>query len=65
MLVRLGREGRMDKERLTYVSQLVCNHAKQRRYSMTNFDILNGFEVVATKCSNCHKTLALEVKKLH
>lgn len=55
----------MDKERLTYVSQLVCNHAKQRRYSLTNFDILNGFEVIATKCSNCHKTLALEVKKLH
>jgi hypothetical protein len=61
----MGWEGRMDKERLTSVSQLCCNHAKQRRYSMTNFDILNGFEIVATKCSNCHKTLALEVKKLH
>jgi hypothetical protein len=65
MFVRQCWEGRMDKERLTYVSQLCCNHAKQRRYSLTNFDILNGFEVVATKCSNCHKTLALEVKKLH
>lgn len=54
----------MDKERLTAVSQLVCDHAKQRRYSISQFDILNGFEIIATKCSNCHKMLALEVKKL-
>ena len=58
----VGRE--MDKERLTAVSQLVCDHAKQRRYCMNQFDILNGFEVITTKCSNCHKTLALEVKKI-
>jgi hypothetical protein len=55
----------MHKERLTSVSQLVCNHAKQRRYSINQFDILNGFEVTATRCSNCHKTLSLEVKRLH
>ena len=65
MSARQYWEGRMDEERLTYVSQLCCNHAKQRRYSMTNFDILNGFEVVATKCSNCHKRLDVEDKKLH
>jgi hypothetical protein len=58
-------EGRMHKERLTSVSQLVCDHAKQRRYCMNQFDILNGFEVTATRCSNCHKTLSLEVKRLH
>jgi len=54
----------MDKERLTSVSQLTCDHAKQRRYTATHFDILNGFAINATKCCNCHKTLALEVKKL-
>jgi hypothetical protein len=58
-------EGRMDKERLTAVSQLVCDHKKQPKYSTSQFDILNGFEVTATRCSNCHKTLTLEVKKMH
>ena len=57
-------EGRMDEERLTVVSQVICDHAKQRRYTQRRFDILNGFELVATKCINCHKILALEVKKL-
>lgn len=54
----------MHEERLTSVSQLICDHAKQRRYTQTRFDILNGFEVVVTKCLNCHKTLALDVKKI-
>ena len=54
----------MDKERLTTLSQLTCNHAKQKPYKQTRFDILNGFEIVATKCSGCHKTLALQVKKI-
>jgi len=55
----------MDKERLTSVSQLICDHAKQRKYCTSEYDILNGFEIVVTKCLNCHKTLALEVKKLN
>ena len=54
----------MDKESLTTLSQLTCNHVKQKHYRQTHFDILNGFEIVATKCSNCHKTMALEVKKI-
>jgi len=54
----------MEEDRLTEVSQLVCNHAKQRPYCMSQFDILNGFEIITTRCSNCHKTLALEVKKI-
>ena len=53
----------MDKERLTTVSQVFCDHKKQRRYSTNQFDILNGFELVSTKCTNCHKVLSLEVKK--
>ena len=55
----------MDKERLTTLSQVTCDHAKQKHYNQTRFDILNGFELVATKCCACHKTLALKVKKIH
>ena len=54
----------MDEERLTVVSQAICNHAKQRQYTQRRFDILNGFELIVTKCINCHKVLTLEVKKL-
>jgi hypothetical protein len=59
----LRREGRMDKEKLAALSQLTCNHAKQKHYTQTRFDILNGFELVATKCGGCHKTLVLQVRK--
>jgi hypothetical protein len=54
----------MDRKQLVSVNQLTCDHAKQRRYTQTRFDILNGFEVIVTKCFNCHKTLALDVKRL-
>jgi len=59
------REGRMDKYRLVSFSQVTCDHAKHRRYTQTRFDILNGFEIVLTRCINCHKILAFEVKKLN
>jgi hypothetical protein len=52
----------MDKERLM-ADQLVCNHAKERKYCISQFDILNGFEIISTKCANCHKILVLEIKK--
>lgn len=58
------REGRMGEDRLVSISQVTCNHAKQRRYTQTRFDILNGFQLVLTRCINCHKILAFEVKKL-
>jgi hypothetical protein len=58
------REGRMEEDRLISISQVSCDHAKQRRYTQTRFDILNGFELVLTRCINCHKILALEAKKL-
>jgi len=61
--IYLGRE--MHRERLADFSQLTCEHAKQRHYTQTRFDILNGFELNVTKCCNCHKTLALKVKKLN
>ncbi len=53
----------MDNEELTTVSQLICDHGKQRKYSTNQFDILNGFEIVTTKCSNCHKILSMKIKK--
>ena len=54
----------MKEDRLILISQVSCDHAKQRRYTQTRFDILNGFELVLTRCINCHKILALEAKKL-
>ena len=57
-----GKE--MHKDRLITVSQATCEHAKQRHYTQTRFDVLNGFEIVLTRCINCHKILAMEVKKL-
>ncbi len=55
----------MRKDRLITVSQATCEHAKQRQYTQTRFDVLNGFEIVLTRCINCHKILAMEVKKLN
>jgi len=58
-------KGEMGADRLVSISQVTCDHAKQRHYTQTRFDILNGFEVVLTRCLNCHKILAFEVKKLN
>jgi hypothetical protein len=58
------REGRMKTDRLISISQATCDHAKQRQYTQTHFDILEGFEIVLTRCINCHKILAFEAKKL-
>ncbi|MDX1813504.1 MAG: hypothetical protein R3319_01825 [Candidatus Bathyarchaeia archaeon] len=55
----------MGTDRLVSINQVICDHAKQRSYKQTRFDILNGFEVVLTRCFNCHKILAFEVKKLN
>jgi len=54
----------MEDEAVETVQQAVCEHAKQRWYVQRRFDILNGFEVVLTRCINCHKTMTLEIKKL-
>ena len=58
------REGRMEADRLVSFSQVSCDHGKQRQYTQRRFDVLNGFELVLTRCINCHKILALEAKKL-
>ncbi len=54
----------MDADRTLSVSEHVCDHAKQRCYTQRSFDILNGFEIVQTRCINCHKILILDVKKI-
>jgi hypothetical protein len=54
----------MEEDRLVSISQVTCDHWKQRRYKQTRFDILNWFDLVLTRCINCHKILAFEVKKL-
>lgn len=53
----------MKGDSLTTVSQVLCDHTKERVYTQRRFDILEGFEVIETKCLNCHKLLILEIKK--
>ena len=55
----------MGKDMLVSINKIFCDHTKQRRYTQTRFDILNGFELVLTRCINCHTILAFEVKKLN
>jgi hypothetical protein len=57
-------ERRVDDSQLISAGRLMCDHAKQRLYVQRQFDILNGLEVVVTRCCNCHATIALEVKRL-
>lgn len=44
------------------LKQLKCIH--ERQYCSRVFDVLNGFEIVAVRCLNCHKILELTVKRL-
>ena len=52
----------MDKDRLVVSSQVGCSH-KDRFYTERCFDILNGFELVFTRCIDCHKIMEFEAKK--
>ena len=54
---------RMVEEKLADANQLNCDHENQRLYTDRCFDIVNGFELTYTKCTNCHKIVSLEVKK--
>jgi hypothetical protein len=55
----------METDISAVISQATCDHAKHKWYTQRCFDILNGFDIVLTRCINCHKTLALDVKKLN
>jgi hypothetical protein len=54
----------MEHEKLTMVSQALCDHSKQKRYTQKQIDMLNGFELVETRCLNCHKILVLNIGKI-
>jgi hypothetical protein len=54
----------MEEEILLSLSQINCEHWRSRKYTERSFDILNGFELVAQRCCNCHKTLELTIKKI-
>jgi len=54
----------MDGEILVSINQSNCKHWKNRKYTERSFDILNGFELVAKKCCNCHKVLELKIIKI-
>ncbi len=54
----------MEHDRLVSVCQAMCEHHAHKIYTQRRFDILNGFEMVLTRCLNCHKTLKMEIKHL-
>lgn len=54
----------MEADILVSVNQNNCNHERHRKYAERRFDIINGFEIIAVKRCNCHKTLELTIKKL-
>lgn len=54
----------MEEEILVSINQINCKHWKSRKYIERSFDILNGFELVAKRCCNCHKILELTIKRL-
>jgi len=54
----------MEQEELTSVSRALCDHSKQRHYVQKQFDILDGFELVETRCLNCHKILVMNIGKI-
>lgn len=42
----------------------ICDHYQQRHYQQKRLDILNGFELILTRCINCHKVLSLEARRI-
>jgi hypothetical protein len=57
-------EGRMENEQYNWFNQVICDHSSQEQYSQRRFDILRGFELVETRCFNCHKILSTKITKL-
>ena len=52
----------MDEDDLVHARQITCDHGKHKLYTQRDFDVLNGFEFVYTRCLNCHKIINLEAK---
>jgi hypothetical protein len=58
----MGKE-KMEGEASVSLIQVICDHAKHRTYTLRSFDILKGFELNETRCFNCHKIVAIDIKK--
>lgn len=54
----------MEEDEVVVIRKCICNHFQQRQYTQKRLDILNGFELVLTRCINCHKVLNLEAKRI-
>jgi len=54
----------MEEEILVSVRQRNCGHGKCGVYLDRGFDILYGFELIATRCFGCHKVLELKIRGL-
>lgn len=52
----------MKEDILVSTSQKNCNHGSHKKYTERTFDILNGFELIAERCYNCHKIIELEIR---
>jgi hypothetical protein len=53
----------MENDQLPWVSLEPCDHSNQRQYTQRRFDILSGFELMETRCINCHKILITKITK--
>ena len=53
----------MGEDELMVISN-ICDHYQQRHYEQKRLDILNGFELILTRCINCHKILSLEARRI-
>jgi hypothetical protein len=54
----------MGEDELRVISKNICDHFQQRHYKQKRLDILNGFELVLTRCINCHRVLNLEARRI-
>ncbi|HMK95795.1 MAG TPA: hypothetical protein VK536_10410 [Candidatus Limnocylindrales bacterium] len=54
----------MAKEQVPAGGQVNCDHPISRQYTERRFDILNGFELVETRCACCHKILVTKIVKI-
>lgn len=54
----------MEREILVSLIQRNCKHGNYGKYKRRSFDIFNGFEIVATRCRNCHKITELSIRSV-
>jgi hypothetical protein len=54
----------MEEGSVNALNSFNCDHKKPHVYTQRQFDILNGFELIFTRCFSCHKVVGLEAKKI-